>query len=69
MPNALILEYQKSRIGHTPSHLRPPERATKKDTQVTTLTRISSLTHDNAAIATQFSVTHKTPHGRTYSYH
>jgi hypothetical protein len=68
MPNALILEYQKSRIRHAPSHLRPPECATcsfvkvivfnagsalqKKDTQVTTLTRISSLTHDNAAIAT-----------------
>jgi hypothetical protein len=29
MPNALILEYQKSRIRHTPSHLRPPERATR----------------------------------------
>jgi hypothetical protein len=28
MPNALILGYQKSRIRHTPSHLRPPERAT-----------------------------------------
>jgi hypothetical protein len=28
MPNALILEYQKSRIRHTPSHLRPPRRAT-----------------------------------------
>jgi hypothetical protein len=28
MPNALILEYQKSRIRHTPSHLRPPERTT-----------------------------------------
>jgi hypothetical protein len=28
MPNALILEYQKSRIRHTPSHLRPSERAT-----------------------------------------
>jgi hypothetical protein len=28
MPNALILGYQKSRIRHTPSHLRPTERAT-----------------------------------------
>jgi hypothetical protein len=28
MPNALILGYQKSRIRHTPSHLRPSERAT-----------------------------------------
>jgi hypothetical protein len=28
MPNALTLGYQKSRIRHTPSHLRPPEGAT-----------------------------------------
>jgi hypothetical protein len=28
MPNALILGYQKSRIRHTPSHLRPTGRAT-----------------------------------------
>jgi hypothetical protein len=28
MPNALILEYQKSRIRHTPSHLRPSGRTT-----------------------------------------
>jgi hypothetical protein len=29
MPNALILGYQKSRIRHTPSHLRPSERTTR----------------------------------------
>ncbi len=28
MPNALILEYQKSRIEHTPSHLHTGLRAT-----------------------------------------
>jgi hypothetical protein len=29
MPNALILEYQKSRIRHTPSHLHKWSRATR----------------------------------------
>jgi hypothetical protein len=29
MPNALILEYQKSRIRHTPSHLYKRSRSTR----------------------------------------
>jgi hypothetical protein len=41
MPNALILEYQKSRIRHTPSHLGPTERATGSVVKVVVFNTVS----------------------------